>query len=300
MRKTAEERFWEKVVKQDDGCWIWTAARIKGGYGGFMLKRRHWLAHRLAYTWLVGPIPAGHTLDHICRQPACVNPAHLQPVSLQENIEREWMGLRAGAMLPPTLPQIKNRYRNRPVWDRFWEKVDRRGDDDCWHWTGGKNNSGYGAFCFARKRYGAHRFVYEQTVGDIPAGYTIDHICRNRACVNPKHLRLLTHRENTLAGTGPSARAAMATHCPRGHEYTEDNIYWSQGNRKCRICKIEQERTKRARFRAEHPLQPQTHCRQGHEFIPENTRIAKNGQRRCRTCERRWVQEWQARQKESE
>ncbi len=87
--KPPAERFWTKVEKTET-CWLWTAAKAsKQGHGKFMVQGKNWKAHRWAYEALVGPIPKGLTLDHLCRVPACVNPAHLEPVTLAENVRRE-------------------------------------------------------------------------------------------------------------------------------------------------------------------------------------------------------------------
>lgn len=84
------ERFWSKVDASGD-CWEWTAGKVRG-YGHFTLTRPHqmMLAHRFAWELLVGPIPEGLTLDHLCRNPVCVNPDHLEPVTLQENTRRAY------------------------------------------------------------------------------------------------------------------------------------------------------------------------------------------------------------------
>ncbi len=79
-------RFWTKVNKTDT-CWLWTAATAHG-YGRFFFGGRLTPAHRVAYEMLVGPIPDGLHLDHLCRTPACVNPAHLEPVTQRENTLR--------------------------------------------------------------------------------------------------------------------------------------------------------------------------------------------------------------------
>ena len=80
--------FWQKVDKQPDGCWFWTGYRIKRGYGMLTINQRQLLAHRVAYEWLVGPIPQGLQLDHLCRVTNCVNPEHLEPVTNAENARR--------------------------------------------------------------------------------------------------------------------------------------------------------------------------------------------------------------------
>jgi hypothetical protein len=75
-------RFWGQVDKGDE-CWEWTGKRDPDGYGRFFVS-----VHRLAYQWLVGPIPDGLQIDHLCRNPSCVNPEHLEPVTPSENVRR--------------------------------------------------------------------------------------------------------------------------------------------------------------------------------------------------------------------
>lgn len=71
-------RFWAKVSVLPSGCWVWTASIRKDGYGRFMTHdRRADVAHRVGYITLVGPLPDKSVLDHLCRNRACVNPAHL-------------------------------------------------------------------------------------------------------------------------------------------------------------------------------------------------------------------------------
>lgn len=88
---TLGDRFWSKVDKTDD-CWIWTAGKNHYGYGSYRLivNGRSFAAqsHRLSYEDAVGPIPDGMVIDHLCRTPACVNPAHMEVVSRGENVLR--------------------------------------------------------------------------------------------------------------------------------------------------------------------------------------------------------------------
>lgn len=81
-------RFWRNVEKTE-GCWLWLGwLTEEGGYGRFRYDRGRVVAHRFAYELLVGPIPPGLELDHLCRTRRCVNPAHLEPVTHRENTLR--------------------------------------------------------------------------------------------------------------------------------------------------------------------------------------------------------------------
>lgn len=81
-------RFWDKVLGLDTGCWVWTACILHNGYGQFRVGPKHKQAHRVSYTALVGEIPEGLQLDHLCRVRECVNPSHLEPVTGKENCNR--------------------------------------------------------------------------------------------------------------------------------------------------------------------------------------------------------------------
>lgn len=117
--------------------------------------------------------------------------------------------------------------------ERFWKKV--RKTRSCWLWLGGISD-GYGLFWWGGRTVAAHRLLWEKTVGPVPPGYELDHRCRRRACVNPEHLRAVTHRENLLAGAGFVARNAAKQTCPNGHPYDITFSRKNGVNRRCRRC----------------------------------------------------------------
>lgn len=91
QRPSAEERFWGSVrVDETTGCWLWTGTLGRGGYSQFTVGAKDWHSsgHKWAYQHFIGPVPDGLHLDHLCRTPACVNPAHLEPVTCRENLLR--------------------------------------------------------------------------------------------------------------------------------------------------------------------------------------------------------------------
>ena len=87
MNSATLQRFEDKVIKGDE-CWLWTASGNGRGYGKLFTEGRRFYAHRLSYEHYIGPIPEDKEIDHLCRVPACVNPAHLEPVTHQENMRR--------------------------------------------------------------------------------------------------------------------------------------------------------------------------------------------------------------------
>ena len=107
--------------------------------------------------------------------------------------------------------------------------------------------NGYGRIQYKNHPTLAHRFMYEQMVGPIPEGMTLDHLCRNRLCINPAHLDPVVMRTNILRGVGPTAVNAKRTHCKHGHEFTVANTYRTvDGHRVCRECaRLKQEEIRR-------------------------------------------------------
>lgn len=126
--------------------------------------------------------------------------------------------------------------------ERFWPKVEKNGPANtelgpCWIWAASKNRDGYGLFFNGSKAVGAHRWAYENQFGPISKGLELDHLCRNRSCVNPSHLEPVSSLENTKRSP---IHYGARTHCKHGHEYTPENtISRKDGGRRCRTCKNE-------------------------------------------------------------
>ncbi len=130
------------------------------------------------------------------------------------------------------------KYRNDMTPLERWHDSYEMMASGCWEWRRGRDTAGYGRFADeTRVGRAAHRWGYERLVGPIPEGLDLDHLCRNRPCVNPEHLEPVTRQENLLRGNTLSARNAAKTRCPNGHPYSGENLYVSpSGGRRCRTC----------------------------------------------------------------
>lgn len=180
----------------------------------------------------------------------------------------------------------------------------------CWVWNAALEDDGYGTFSVEvyggvrtapgkdgkrRTRSGrAHRVAFEHFRGPVPAGLYLDHIvCDRRGCVNPWHTEPATPRQNVIRigrhGGSAAAVNAIKTHCPKGHEYTEENTYLDAGARKCKVCVRARNRDAQLAAPARGPradgIYCQTHCKRGHEFNEANTYWYRGG-RICRACQR--------------
>lgn len=128
-------------------------------------------------------------------------------------------------------------------YDHVYAKISPEPNTGCWIWTGAISNTGYGNVSIGniagkQKTRNVHRLIYELEVGPIKQGLTIDHLCRNRWCVNPVHLEPVTYRENSMRGIGPQMlanRNLIKTHCPKGHPYSGDNLYVYKNSRNERL-----------------------------------------------------------------
>ena len=129
-----------------------------------------------------------------------------------------------------------NPYERGWVIDRYDQKtvgrilglVDISPDNECITWTGCENGRGYGQLHYKRKTSRVHKVLYEITNGPVTEGLELDHICKNRKCVNTNHLRTVTHAENLVG--------RIHTHCNRGHEYIEGSYYQYKKQKVCKEC----------------------------------------------------------------
>jgi hypothetical protein len=127
----------------------------------------------------------------------------------------------------------------------------------CWIWIGTVGTKGYGRIAIKGKLYQAHRIVYELLVGPIPNGLQLDHVCRNRLCVNPAHCEPVDNKTNVLRGIGFAAQNAKKTHCSKGHLFDSENTrITNTGRRKCMACDREY-----ARLRYWKPIRDNQHGR---------------------------------------
>ena len=138
-----------------------------------------------------------------------------------------------------------------PLPSTFWQKVVKT--ESCWNWVGYLMPRGYGRTHIGKKNKLAHRATYEELVGPIPNGLDIDHLCRNRRCVNPGHLRPATRRQNLLApgSLSPSKACSEKTHCYRGHPFDAGNYrIMRDGSRRCVVCERDYRKRRSERERA--------------------------------------------------
>jgi HNH endonuclease len=248
------EKFFSNARKTSY-CWIWKGALDYDGYAAVHINEREMRAIQHLYRLLYGTNNHLVALKLICHDLRCVNPDHV--VARSDVAEPATL---SGTVLPPRLSGRKSHPRGKKLSfeeyiRRFWQNVHKT--DSCWEWRGTTDYYGYGRY-YASSPYSeirttiAHRIAFIIEVSDIPEGLELDHLCRNRPCVNPAHLEPVTGQENKrrAAPFKPKIHyrrsyaqiAKLHTHCRRGHEYTDDNTRYQYDKkydmmrRACRAC----------------------------------------------------------------
>lgn len=129
---------------------------------------------------------------------------------------------------------------------KFWNLVVIESASGCWEWSGNMLKNGYGRFRDINGKRLAHRIAWTLKNGEIPDGLVINHLCRNRRCVNVLHLEVTTNTRNILIGISPAAINARKTHCDMGHAFDTENTIKEGSGRRCRTCKNKWRRMNRA------------------------------------------------------
>ena len=201
--------FGRKVtILGPNDCWTWNASTDSSGGGRVRIKGRNYSASKYAYEKANGTLPKGERLGHLCLDSGCVNPGHMAVRSSREMHEA-----------------------------RFWTQVKK--SDDCWEWTGAPWGEGYGQMRVNGRATLVHRLSFEWSAGPVPVGMVVDHMCWNRLCVRPDHLRLATPSQNQRSQSGPNRRSSTGV---RGVTLRANGRYearMTEGDRRIQIGNFE-------------------------------------------------------------
>lgn len=204
-----KDLFWDKVDRGGpDECWPWVGGSRPQKYGNWRVRKHYFRANRVAYILATGDLLGERHALHSCHNSICCNPAHLSPGTHQQNMEqmvaagRHW---RKGTAKPKV---YKPHRPTKPIPEltgsdikRFWSKVVKGLRDDCWLWMAAlehgrfKHRQGYGVIRVQGRLVRAHTISYALVHG-YDHGLFVLHECDEPRCVNPRHLKGGTQRQN--------------------------------------------------------------------------------------------------------
>ena len=176
-------------------------------------------------------------------------------------------------------------------YERFVSKFTVDLETSCWNWDGYINHAGYGMFRVGDKVGSAHRSSYEIFSGQVvPGDMHVDHLCRNKVCVNYLHTEVVTPGENQRRGMA-ALNKPKKTHCPYGHDYEGNAYLGKSGGRTCIICTKERNKLRKQELREQKMMgiEPtvidKSHCQRGHLLTDANIYVKPStGARECRPC----------------
>ena len=230
MDKILEKLYQRVICDIKTKCYLWQGTIDSSGYGSFRNKR----AHRIMFEVVNQEIPKGMLIDHLCNVRNCINPDHLRLSTPKENGSREranhWNSKkthckRGHEYTPENTKTIIRKYghdgwvlRTCKICQKIWAYNKKNGlspkrqdihtrllskvkkdENGCWVWQAYKQ-LGYGKFKYEGIMQLAHRVSFRLFVGEFDKSLVVDHICFNKACINPAHLQLLTLEENSRRG----------------------------------------------------------------------------------------------------
>lgn len=207
----------DTTVDEQTGCWDWLASAPHGQpqfhWGSTVLRPRVVL-----WKMKFGDVPRRFWMHRVCLNGRCINPDHVELVK-----------------------HHKTSFGNLALlnFERLLDNIMPVTESGCWIWTRYCAQHGYAQIVDLQgKKLYVHRLFYEHYKGPIPAGLTLDHLCRVRCCVNPDHLEPVTLAENVRRGEGVAAQHRRKTHCINGHELHGTNLVHVKSRPRTRVCRI--------------------------------------------------------------